>query len=231
MGSSEGLSMAITELVVRLLVLFFPGIICFYLVDALTVHRERKPYEVFLLSFVYGVLCYLVFGAVHFIAAGLAGTTREDGAIRFAIPDGLSVISVLSDAKASLNFSEIAWVTVVSVFVAFFMSSAINKKWLNTIAQKLKISRKFGDLNVWSYVLNADNVEWATIRDMEHNLMFMGRIQAFSDIDETAEIVLSDVVVYDEKTGEELYKAARMYLSRKRENLIIELPYSPKAAG
>lgn len=53
--------MDISELTIKLLLLFFPGIVCYLIVDALIVHRERKLHEIFLLSFVYGVLAYVIY--------------------------------------------------------------------------------------------------------------------------------------------------------------------------
>jgi len=58
----------ITELTIKLLLLFFPGIICYLIIQALTVRRERKGYEVFLLTFVYGAICYLIFAVCVSVA-------------------------------------------------------------------------------------------------------------------------------------------------------------------
>jgi hypothetical protein len=214
----------ITEFVVRLLVLFFPGIICFYLVDALTIHAERKPYEVFLLSFVYGVLTYIVCAAFHFVVGCAWNFASDEKGFRFDYPGSMSVAGFLANGDAKLDFLEIGWVTLAAVFVAFALSWIINRKWLFDVAQKLRVTKKFGDPNVWSLLMNSDDVEWATVRDMERNLMFTGQIGYFSDVDEVAEILMYRVVVYDETTAAKLYEADRIYLSRKRDNLIIELP-------
>ena len=50
-----------TSLTVKLLLLFTPGIVCFLVADSLVVHRIRKVHEVFLLTFIYGLLSYAVF--------------------------------------------------------------------------------------------------------------------------------------------------------------------------
>jgi hypothetical protein len=57
--------------------------------------------------------------------------------------------------------------------------------------------------------------------------MFSGYVNAFSDVEENAEILLEDVIVYRESSGEELYRADAMYLSRKRDDITIELPKTP----
>ena len=54
--------------------------------------------------------------------------------------------------------------------------------------------------------------------------MFQGYIRAFSDIDDPAELLLTQVCVYNEQTGKLLYEADHLYLARSRSDLTIELP-------
>ena len=88
----------------------------------------------------------------------------------------------------------------------------------------MKVTPKFGQPNVWSFALNANEVKWATVRDLQNNLMFQGYIRAFSDVEDPAEILLTQVCVYNEKTGERLYEADTIYLARDKSNLTIEFP-------
>lgn len=218
--------MNITELTLRLLLLFFPGIICFYVVDALIVHRERQTYQVFLFSYVYGLLSYCVFATFHLIYVTIIGATinRETGSIQFPIPGAISFSRSLTDPNVTLDFLEITFVTVVAIAVGFCIAYAVNHKWLYKAAKRFNVTKKFGDLDVWSFAFNTDEVRWATVRDLTHNFMFTGYVRAFSDVEESAELILTDVIAYNETTGAELYRADRLYLSRKKDDLTIEFP-------
>ena len=203
--------MSLTELTVKLFLLFLPGIVCYMTVDALAVHRERKAHEIFLLAFVYGLLSYLIF----FPIASLSHTAI---AKCLHIPAAkLSFVQCLCDEKAAVNWWEVGLTTGLAILLGIVISVAQNHCWLHRVAGILRITRKFGQDNVWAFVLNAPEVRWATVRDLSNNLMFQGYIRAFSDIEEPAEIFLIDVHVFDEKTGRELYEADTMYLAREKE--------------
>lgn len=145
------------------------------------------------------------------------------------IPDGIGFAKSLTDTRSEVSFVEIFFVSIVAILLAFGFSVAINRKWLFDIAKYLRITRKFGDPDVWAFAFNTKEVSWATVRDLENNLMFAGYVRAYSDVEENAELFLSDVIVYNEKTGAELYRADRMYLSREKTALTIELPNPPVA--
>ncbi len=57
--------------------------------------------------------------------------------------------------------------------------------------------------------------------------MFEGYIRAFSDVGKCAELLLTQVSVYDEKTSELCYQADRIYLARKKDDLTIEFHDPP----
>lgn len=221
--------MDITELTFRLLLLFFPGIISYYIVDALTVHRERRSYEVFLFAYVYGLLSYGLYalGRSLFIVVRGISITADSAEFRAPVPDRIAFAKSLSDSNVPINFAEIGFVTFIAVAFALFLSFAINRKWLFSIAKRFKVSNKFGDPDVWSFVFNSGDVTWATLRDIEQGFMFSGYVRAFSDVEESAELVMTEVIVYNEKTGEELYRADRVYLARAKNNLTIEIPNTP----
>jgi hypothetical protein len=210
--------MSLTELTVKLLLLFLPGIVCYMTVDALAVHRERKVHEIFLLSFVYGLLSYFVF----FPLASLSHTAIAQ---RLYIPPArLTILKCLCDKDVPINWWEVGLTTGLALLLGIVISTAHDRDWLHRVARKLRITRKFGQKNVWAYVLNIPDVKWATVRDLSNNLMFQGYILAFTDIEEPTEIFLTNVNVYNEKTGHLLYQADTMYLARERKNLTVEFP-------
>lgn len=215
--------MEITEFAFRLMLLFFPGIVCFYVVDTLSVHKERPPHEVLLRSFVYGILAYVVYGLI--LACLNIDWLESTSGLDF--PNEVSATKSFSDSKFGLNITEIGFVTLIAVVLGLAFSYAIAHKWPNDFGQWTGISKKFGDANVWSRAFNSKDAKWATVRDLQSNMMFSGYVLAFSDVEEVAELLLSQVIVYNEATGAELYKADYMYLSRPKDCLTVEIPNPP----
>ena len=212
--------MNMTSLTIKLLLLFTPGIVCFLIVESLVVHRTRKVHEVFLLTFIYGLLSYAVFAATK-LPFGVS--RADDGGIHIS-PPNVSMFRSLTDPNVAANLWEVALVTVLAVVLAIAVSFALNRYWFHDIARALSITRRFGQPNVWSFALNTDEVKWATVRDLQKNLMFQGYIRAFSDVEDPAELLLTRVCVYNEQTGKLLYEADHMYLARSRSDLTIEFP-------
>ena len=57
--------------------------------------------------------------------------------------------------KSIIKPWEIGASTFLSVLVGYFASFIVNYKILNKIGQKLKITTKYGDENLYSFYLNA----------------------------------------------------------------------------
>ena len=50
-----------SEFALRIFLLFFPGLIAVFVLNALTVHTKRTPFDVLATSFVLGVTAYVVY--------------------------------------------------------------------------------------------------------------------------------------------------------------------------
>lgn len=114
--------------------------------------------------------------------------------------------------------------SAVTLPVGFILSLLINRGVLHRVAKCLKISNKFADLDVWSYLFNSGIPEWVVVKDIQNDLMFEGWVEAFSETVTENELFLRDVKVYRDSTGEELYSIQGLYIARSREALTIEFP-------
>jgi hypothetical protein len=217
--------MGLTDLTVRLMLIFFPGIVCFFIFDSFTAHRERKAHEILLLSYIYGILSYSIFAIISWPIRGVSLLWQRSGHPRAW---ELSVFNWLSDSNAKLDFWEIIAATVIAFALAFVLSLCHRKKLLHAIGQRLKVSSKFAELDVWNFAFNMDDARWCVVRDMGNHIMFQGYIRAFSDVGEAAEVLLTQVSVYDERTGELCYQADRIYLARKKDDLTIQFQDLPQ---
>ncbi|PIP42240.1 hypothetical protein COX18_00990 [Candidatus Desantisbacteria bacterium CG23_combo_of_CG06-09_8_20_14_all_40_23] len=210
--------MDITEFTIRLLLLFFPGIICSYIVDTFTMHKQREPFFFLIQSFVLGLSSYFLFWIVLFIGNKL-GLWNSISEVVF--------LRALINANIPISYSEIAWVCFVSIILGLIITVIETYKIHFRLIQTLKISNKFGELDVWGYSFNAPNMEWVTIRDTEKNLVYDGWVQTFSDDSKNAELLLRDVSVYSNSEGTFLYQVGAMYISRNRDDITIEFRTIP----
>lgn len=206
--------MQITDFTFRIILIFIPGVISFIIIDKLTMHKEIKLYQMLIYSLILGFTCYIL----YFLILQIINIFRKVDFI-FLFWDAL-----ISN-KVTLNPKEISFVTLLSIPLGFFISFGINYKIVYKIAHKLKISNKFGDIDVWSYIMNSDDTSWVIIRDIENDLIYEGWIEAFSDGPEERELLLSDVQVYRNSEVGKLYDVPKLYISQKRENINLEFPH------
>lgn len=204
--------MNISELTIRLILLFIPGFISFILVDRLTVHRQTKLHHILMYSSLLGFISY--FG--YFVIVKLAQA--------LSIQLEFSFLTALTDTKVPLNFGEIISASCLAVFVGFALSFLINRQFLHRIGQILHITKVSGEIDVWSNLFNNPTTQWIVVRDLSNDIMYDGWVEAFSDsTDQQDELLLREVKVYQNSTGKEMYETPALYLSRHRGDLQIEL--------
>lgn len=208
--------MELSALTLRVLLLFFPGVLCAMIVHALTAHRERTTAQFLTNAFVLGVSTYLLLAGVRTAADGcaqLAGWHR---------PPRITFFEVLTGESARLSWGEIALSAVVAVLLALLVSAALNHNLLHRAAVWLNVSRRFGEADVWGFFLNSPRVIWVAVRDLGTDTMYEGWVDAFSDTGTTPELLLRSVTVSRSSTGTKLYECERVYLARDKASLIIE---------
>jgi hypothetical protein len=208
--------MELSTLTVRVLLLFFPGVICAMLVDTLTVHRERTSAQLLTHSFVLGLGSYL---SLNVLRSGGFWIARLTGSPR---PLPVTFFDALTDEKLRISWGEIALATLVAVILGIGVSAAINHRLVHEVANSLKVSRKFGDLDVWGLLFNSPDLGWVTVRDLGYDLTYEGWVDAFSDTSASAELLLRDVRVFRSSSGAQLYETSRVYLARPSDTLVIE---------
>ncbi|MGO9611729.1 MAG: hypothetical protein ACLPX5_01670 [Dissulfurispiraceae bacterium] len=141
-------------------------------------------------------------------------------------PDSFSLKVVflrsLTNSASPFSYREIAIVCVLAICLGVIISATLNHKLWNKLARFSGITKKFGELDVWGYFLNIKEIVWVTVRDHKNNLIYDGWVQAFSDDSKDAELLLRDVSIFKNDSGEFLYQSGAVYLSRNREDISIE---------
>ena len=209
--------MEISQFAFNLLLIFFPGIICAYLVEIFTSHREWTTFRFVLNAFVLGFSSYLLFaGALIFF------TDQNIYKMNFVKAIAGRTASGASEADAAFALFEVSVVCVVSVVLAALLIIIINYRYHFIFLQNIRFTRKFAEDDVWSYLMNSLDTPWVTVRDIKNGLVYDGWVQNFSNSARDAELLLEDVIVYDNVSGDFLYRVDVQYLLLDREMISIE---------
>jgi hypothetical protein len=133
-------------------------------------------------------------------------------------------INALLNSSEPVDSNEVFVVCLVAVVNGFCLSAAINRKWLNRFAQKLGVTKKFGDADVWGLLMNSptERLRYVRVRDHRHDLCYEGWINYFSDGLTSNELFLRDVIVFRNTDGSELYKTSGVYLTQEANDIAIE---------
>lgn len=215
-----------SELTIRILLLFFPGIIVTLITDKLTEKDEEFSMKFFIRSFVYGLISYftlyIVVGIINNFLILLKNIICNCNTDVYQIK--LNFLDCLMNGNKNINYIEIIVASLVSIFVSLVVSYIDNKNLIYKIANKLGISKKFGDLDVWAHIFNGlEKDTWLIIRDYDLGFMYVGWANAFSSNHKESELLLKDVIVYNNDTAEEMYKTDAIYFSNLNGNIRIEL--------
>jgi hypothetical protein len=207
------------EIAVAVAVILFPGLISTVIADKITVHsRAWDSFKYGMYSFVFGVFCYVIVQILSWFMTYLPERLQV-----LPVRVGtLDVWSLVADGRVRIDLLEVFSATVLSVPVAFFGAFLINYKIFHKLAKKLRISQKYGDENLYSYYLNAKEIDWVYVRDSERKLTYQGRVVSFSESDKIQELVLSDVTVYAYDDSTEYYSVPSIYVCREMGRFVIE---------
>ncbi|MHB1332550.1 MAG: hypothetical protein ACYCY1_08135 [Sulfuriferula sp.] len=213
------------SLAVAIAIVLLPGLVASVICDKITVHSPRwGAFKYSIYSFLFGILSY---GLLQFIEYGYHYILSFLDKTHQVQSYTLGVWSIIQNDKAPIALSEVGWATLLAPIVALIAAWLVNYKILNKIAQKLNISQKYGDENLYSFFLNLNEVDWVYVRDKINGFTYFGRVVSYSECDSIQEIVLSEVGVYEYESSELLYPVSIIYLSKPLGSFVIEVPEPP----
>jgi hypothetical protein len=202
----------INLLILQLAVIFLPGIIWARLDAGFAAKVKPSDIEFFLRAFLFGLAAY----AVEFLLFTAFGW-------RFTMAD-LGNAATREIVSKDVAF-EIAAALAIGLFLSVVWLYGSRNKWLPRLLLKIGATTRFGDEDVWDFTFNSADIytEYVHFRDFEHQLVYAGLVDTFSETGKLRELVLRDVIVYNFE-GEEMYRTPRLYLARAPENIHIEFP-------
>lgn len=203
--------MTATEFTLKLLFLFFPGIISFLILDSFTDHRKAEVHHWVVYSFALGVCDYLIYYLICRFCYGA---------------EFLMAFQRIANGDMTLDFVEIAWVSLIAILFGAFVTAAINRSWIFNFVSKIGISNKYSEPSLLNYLICRDLAEldkWVRIRDFENDIIYEGYIKAYSDPRENVDaLTLKDTRVYVLSSGEHIYDVNVSYIPIKQEKMIVE---------
>lgn len=206
-------------IVVQIALIFLPGIIWASFDARWASKKPVSQFQLTINAFLFGLATY----AIVFLLYGLFG--KKFDLVGDIVRDGAKSIS-LSNAWDEILFAVII-AFISSIIWIYFSTYKIFTRFLQTI----KATNKFGDEDVWDYVLNSSDpsVEYVNVRDFEKEIVYSGYVSVFSETDKLRELILRDVEVTN-FAGEILFNMPKIYIARAPDDIHIEFPYDPQTA-
>ena len=207
--------MTLSALLIRVIFLIVPGIVSYMLFRKLAGKPKCEKWEewcqiVFFSLIIYGSYSIIIW---FFRLFGWKGE--------------LTFFKAVLNEKVSIEWSEIIIASLIGLPLAFIFSAIHTHKLVNWLGRYIKVTRRFGDEDVWDFFHNLPDIpeyEWVIVRDHKINLVYYGWILSYSDSNKERELLMGDVSVCDNDTGDPIYEIERLYFCRDKYDITIEIP-------
>lgn len=199
----------LSSFVMRLILLLLPGIIGRIVYIKLVGKKKQKDWE--------DLTELLLFALISYFTYGILLSVKIDFS-----PAMISNIKAFYTDGIEINWQETLWSCLLSIIIGYIASILYNYKIINRLGRFLKVTKRYGDEDVWEFFQNIPSIEWVVVRDHKLDLVYYGLIKTYSDSDKRRELLLENVTVY-KNSGDFLYETQAMYISRNQYDLTIEV--------
>lgn len=175
----------VTEFTLKLLILFFPGVLGSLVVEFLTNHKRKEWKQFLLITYVLSFISYGVYWTI---------TKKSE------------FFKNLLSANWNFNTQEITSTTIIAIVISVAISIIINKKWFYHFSIWARLTDHFGNYDVWDTTLSGvtekSEVVWVQIRNKDTKLIYQGQLFLYSSSQEDRELTLKHVELYFDDNGE-----------------------------
>lgn len=229
--------MQIIEFTIRLIIILLPGGLASLVVELLTIQKKWSPFRFILYSVFLGVITYLtqqVFYYFKSFAITVVSSLHTINPVNFSSawsnyrPENIKLWGALFNINTTIDPTDVAVSCMWGAIVGLLVSWINQHKLFFRFAKFLKLSKKYGDESLYTFFLNAKEVEWVWVRDKKKGFTYQGAVESFSETERTREIALRDVTVYTYDNSEFCYDIPRCYLSFQTNDVVIEIPETLK---
>lgn len=205
--------MELSAFTIRIILLFFPGIVATALFRLISNKGNIENREYFVKALIYSFLSY--------------GTLALFSLIN-KITIECTFFDALTDINVPINYIEVFVVTIIAILISIVSLYMSNNNCLFKFGSKIRITTKTGEADVWGELFNNSNKgikDFVYIIFVDKNLIYGGFVENFSLINQYREIILKEVRVFEnEGKRKELRSMDRAYLQlTKEDNVIIEI--------
>lgn len=208
-----------TEYTVKILIIGMPGILCYFLTQKLFGKKDHPTTETVLLVFLYAVLSY-----------GLVGTIEAFVNFRKNLGFTSDTFDIFLGKKQDIGLEVLIKGILSGALLAYLISYCVHFNVANKVGQLIHATKRYGDEDVWHYFHNAPDSQknggWVFVRDLKKELVYYGYISTWSDSGKDRELILSDVSVSSNESGNFLYSMDHIYISCNKDDIMIEVPPS-----
>lgn len=213
--------MELNHFILRIVLLAIPGIITLYIYRSLKgKNANKKNWEDIFEIMIFSLINYSIF----YLAVCANNYFHNKN-------DNIVFLNAILDEKIHIYWPEIIWTSAIGFINAFILSAADTFKIINKIGRLAKVTKRYGDEDVWEFVHNLDEIDWVFVRDHRLDLVYYGFIQLYSDSEKEREILINDVDIYSNSTGTFIYSTKSLYICRNKYDLTIEIPNEDKQRG
>jgi hypothetical protein len=195
----------------QLAIIFLPGLIWERIVAKYGLKRRPTSFETGLRTFTFGLTSYVVtFGIFSALRLG------------FLIPEVKSNGPFIVDKQ---YLSQFVVAIAVGIAGSVFWLYSIRRRWAGRFLRWIGATKRYGEEDIWDFAFNSSAAwsEYVYVRDYANQKVFSGWVVGFSENEETRELLLRDVDVYNLE-GKQLYTSPLMYLGRSPDSVDIEFP-------
>lgn len=201
------------SLTLQIVILGTPGILCYFLTSKLIGKIGKNSLEEFLSIFLFSILSYLIASTLIFVTN-----------IFFENKITNDILTNIFSTNPSIKVEHILLATFVSILISILNSYIYNHNLFNKFARWIHASNRYGDEDVWQYLHTwyKREKDWTIVRDLKNDIMYLGYITAYSETEKDRELIIKDVSVYKNSTGEYILNSSDIYLSIEKNNITIE---------
>jgi hypothetical protein len=216
--------MNISELTLKLIILLIPGIISANIYGKLTFRSKPKSNFMFTLTaIVFGIISYLMLQ----ITCNIYTFCNNLFSCHSSNYNNLSTFKDISGTSI-IPFSEVLWASCYGILIGFIAAGIDTKKIINLIGNKLSLTNKYGDENLYMWFLNKPDIDYLYVRDIVNKITYFGYIDSYSETEGFKELVMGNVSVYNYPDSELMYEVDKIYLSLPVNNIVFEFPKTIK---
>ena len=144
--------MEISDFLIRVTFIGLPGIIGEQIYQKLKSKSVRKDWEDVIEIVLFALGSYAVYGLVVEVLR------------RCCVGNLNPPLQALFDSAIKISWLEIAGASFIGIILAFISAYAYNRKWWNRLGQRLHVTKKFGDEDVWSFFLDLpESAQWVFV--------------------------------------------------------------------